>query len=124
MRKILTFVLLVSAAPALAGTYGRVSGGYVLDVITGNTLTAALAGRFADGYNPSPYWTQVPDTDTTGAALKSGATDNGNGTFTNAPAPVPVMVDAPLNKAAFQALLAANGNDLPTALAAWPKVQQ
>ena len=124
MKKIAAVLLLVFATPAFAGTYGRVSGGQALDVITGANLTAALSGRFVDGYNPQPYWTLVPDIDINGAALKSGAHDNGNGTFTNPAAPVPVTIDAPLSKTAFQALLAANGGDVNAALAAWPKVAQ
>lgn len=84
------------ATPALANTYGRVSGGQALDVITGQNLTAALSGRFAEGYNPQPYWTQIPDTDTGGKPLQSGATDNGNGSFTNAVRPVakPTVITA------------------------------
>lgn len=124
MKAFVFLAALLTASSAFAGTYARVSAGQALDVITGANLTAALSGRFVAGYNPQPYWTQVPDTDTNGAALKSGAHDNGNGTFTNPAAPAPVMVDASLSKSAFQALLAANGNDLTAALAAWPKVAQ
>lgn len=122
--KTIIAVLLILASPALAGTYARVGGGQALDVISGKTLADALAGRFADNYKPQPYWTQVPDTDTDGKPLTSGAKSNGNGTFTNPPAPVAVVVDAPLDKAAFQALLAANGNDLAATLTNWPKVQK
>lgn len=49
------------------------------------------------------------------------ATDNGDGTFTNPEPPAPPPpVPVALTKAEFEALLAASGNNVANALAAWP----
>lgn len=103
-------------------TWAIVTGGRAYEVVTGDTAAAALAGKRADAWiaaNLASY-RQVPDTDINGAPLEHGAVDNGNGTFTNPPAPVVVAQPVPLTRLQFQALLAANGNDLAATLAAWP----
>lgn len=72
-------------------TFAIVEGGRAYEIVTGTTLEEALAPvRHPDwvAENIGRY-SEVPSTDTNGETLKHGATDNGNGTFTNPPKPEP-----------------------------------
>lgn len=70
-------------------TYAIVEGSRAYEIVRGASLEAALKGV------RHPTWiaanigrySQVPDNDSTGAELLHGATDNGDGTFTNPPPP-------------------------------------
>ncbi len=72
-------------------TWAQIVGGVARDVCGGDDSGPAIV----PGYDPHGVgWTRVPD------GTQSGATDNGNGTFTNPAAPAPES--RILSKTAFQ----------------------
>ena len=94
--------------------FAHIETGYALDVQENVTAEDYLA-RFTS--DVSELWTvsAVP------TGTQSGAKSNGDGTYTNPdPPPNPAPKFAALDKSAFQALYAANGNDINSTLAAWP----
>ena len=64
-------------------TWAIIRGGYACDVVSGNTIDLALAGRFAPGWIEAnkPAYVQVPP------GTESGAKDKGDGTYTNPAVP-------------------------------------
>lgn len=70
-------------------TWAQLFDHQALNVIVGSDLQAELSRRFVPGYDgghPGVPWSLVPD------GTVSGATDNGDGTFSN---PVPPVIPAP-----------------------------
>lgn len=76
-------------------TYGRLVGGYALDCQVASSL-AELAERFHPDWLARNPFSQVPD------GTLHGATDNGDGTFTNPPVAVVPPVYEILSASRFQ----------------------
>lgn len=94
-------------------TYAQIVNGQALNVIHGASVEEAKSKHFAPGYdggNPGVDWELVPD------GTQSGAKDNGDGTFTNPPAP---STSAPrvLSKTAFQDYAVSQLGGIPTGMA-------
>ena len=63
-------------------TFAQIVSNQSLNVVIGTDVDSALAQHFVAGYDgghPGTQWTEVPD------GTQSGATSNGDGTFTNPP---------------------------------------
>lgn len=91
-------------------TWAQVIGGVVHNPVTDDPANCFTAEWLA----ANPPFIEVPD------GTLHGATDNGNGTYTN---PVVVTPDPPpkaLTKPEFEELLADNGGVLQDALDNWP----
>lgn len=94
-------------------TYAHIETGQALDPWENDSQDEYLA-RFS-GVD-TDAWTVV----SVPVGTKHGAKANGDGTYTNPSISPPPASFRSIDKAQFQSLYAANGNDLTATLASWP----